>query len=383
MLYQPVQAVQLMLSEPVRKRLMQVYSINFVNLLTLFVIVLLCFSSPLSAETTQLGSKKWERQDLGNDKSLTGTSKFDDQFVGVGDNDSLINLSTESPKEYNFYLKAKPGGGGMVTGGGTYFEDEYITLIAKPNERYFFKNWLFYPQDPLGMPMVFSGVSKDAEFKFIASFFGKVYQDIFIEGIFNKYGDVNFDEVIDVQDVSLVMRHILELEKLDEDQERAADVNYNGKINVQDVTLIMQKALGKIDTFPVSKNTGVNFKRPDRVDFHRDNGTWIYSSDDLPEEVLVWLEDSLAYFTAQTYKYNGMLYLLVAHGQVGSNNREVRITNIVEKNNKLIVTAFFSKVGPGIHPVITYPYDLVVLEDPGLPVEFVATGAETEIPKKE
>lgn len=63
-------------------------------------------------------------------------------------------------------------------------------------------------------------------------------------------GDINGDGEVNVQDVTLTMRHVLELETLDSEQQKRADVNGDGEINVLDVTLIMQYALGLIDTFP-------------------------------------------------------------------------------------------------------------------------------------
>jgi len=47
-----------------------------------------------------------------------------------------------------------------------------------------------------------------------------------------------------VLDAVLVMRHVLDLKKLTEEQASAADVNLDGRINILDVTLIMQKAAG-------------------------------------------------------------------------------------------------------------------------------------------
>jgi len=64
------------------------------------------------------------------------------------------------------------------------------------------------------------------------------------------YGDVNHDGVVDVRDVVLVMRHILDLETLGEAEQELADVNVDGEIDVRDATLMMRKALGLIDHFP-------------------------------------------------------------------------------------------------------------------------------------
>ena len=66
-------------------------------------------------------------------------------------------------------------------------------------------------------------------------------------------GDVSEDGNINVQDVVLVMQHILGIAdpELTESQKRAADVNGDDAIDVQDATLIMQFVLGLIDEFPV------------------------------------------------------------------------------------------------------------------------------------
>lgn len=62
-------------------------------------------------------------------------------------------------------------------------------------------------------------------------------------------GDINGDNLVDVQDVVLVTRHVLSHSSLDENQLRAADVTDNGIVDVRDVTLIMQFALGLIDNY--------------------------------------------------------------------------------------------------------------------------------------
>ena len=65
-----------------------------------------------------------------------------------------------------------------------------------------------------------------------------------------QLGDVNEDGEVDVLDVVLVVRHVLEIELLDEEQEVLADVNCDGEIDVIDISLIMQYALEIIDEFP-------------------------------------------------------------------------------------------------------------------------------------
>jgi len=67
-------------------------------------------------------------------------------------------------------------------------------------------------------------------------------------------GDVTENNTINVQDVVLVMQHILGIAdpELTADQISAADVDSDGTVNVQDATLIMQKVLGLIDEFPAA-----------------------------------------------------------------------------------------------------------------------------------
>ncbi len=79
-----------------------------------------------------------------------------------------------------------------------------------------------------------------------------------------KLGDINDDGEVDVRDVVLVMRHVLVLEELDEDQQRRADVDGDGEIDVRDATLIMQYALGIIDEFPYDLPEVVSVRAIDR-----------------------------------------------------------------------------------------------------------------------
>ncbi len=62
-------------------------------------------------------------------------------------------------------------------------------------------------------------------------------------------GDVNGDSAVNVLDVHLVMRYILETGELDESGLQAADVNGDGKIDLFDVVLLMRYSLGLIASF--------------------------------------------------------------------------------------------------------------------------------------
>ncbi len=103
--------------------------------------------------------------------------------------------------------------------------------------------------------------------------------------------------------------------------------------------------------------------------------------DELPAEVQAWIESRLDQFAGQTLEYDGVLYLLVTYGEKPTGGYDVEITDISEEDGKLVVTAEFTEPGEDdvVTQALTYPYDLAMVDDPGIPVRFVATGAETEI----
>ncbi len=104
--------------------------------------------------------------------------------------------------------------------------------------------------------------------------------------------------------------------------------------------------------------------------------------DELPAEVQAWIDAATDDFGGQTFIHEGVLYLLVTYGEKPTGGYDVEITDITEEEGKLVVTAYFTEPGEDdmVTQALTYPYDLAMLDDPGLPVEFVAAGAETKIP---
>lgn len=105
-------------------------------------------------------------------------------------------------------------------------------------------------------------------------------------------------------------------------------------------------------------------------------------TDELPEEILAWIDVSKEKFGAQTMVYEEILYTLVTYGEKPTGGFAVEITSIEDKEDKIVVTVDFTEPGKDdmVTQAITYPYDLAMMDDPGLPVEFVATGAETKVP---
>lgn len=109
-----------------------------------------------------------------------------------------------------------------------------------------------------------------------------------------------------------------------------------------------------------------------------------YLTDELPAEVQNWIEESRKDFASQTLTHENILYLLITYGEKPTGGYDVEIIDINEEGGRLVVNVLFTEPAEDemVTQVLTYPYDLAMLEDPGLPVEFQASGAETVIPVK-
>ncbi len=102
----------------------------------------------------------------------------------------------------------------------------------------------------------------------------------------------------------------------------------------------------------------------------------------LPPEIEKWVEDSLTIFVGQARRFEDKLYLLATYGEKMTGGYLVEITAVSEEADRLVVTVNFSDPGEDemVTQALTYPYDLAVIDDPGLPVEFIATGAQSYLP---
>ncbi len=158
------------------------------------------------------------------------------------------------------------------------------------------------------------------------------------------YGDVNDDGEIDVRDVVLVMRYVLEVEGLTDDQIKAADVNADGEVNVRDATLIMQYALGLIDEFPAHTKiesvedveiTVTHGTKYENIDFPETVKANLY--DDTKKDIDVeWAEESDPVYNPRSsgkYEFEGELVDLPAGV---SNPDEVKAKAVVTVRHRAI-----------------------------------------------
>ncbi len=104
--------------------------------------------------------------------------------------------------------------------------------------------------------------------------------------------------------------------------------------------------------------------------------------EELPEEIKSWIEDSRDEFGGRVRVHNDLLYILVTYGEKPTGGYVVEIDEVEKRDQTLVVTAEFTEPGEDeiVTQAITYPYDLAVVEETELPVEFVATGDEDTIP---
>ena len=61
---------------------------------------------------------------------------------------------------------------------------------------------------------------------------------------FGKLGDVNLDGLVNIQDVILLLRHVMGGSSLSEEALVVANVNSDGHINIQDVILLLRQIMG-------------------------------------------------------------------------------------------------------------------------------------------
>ena len=174
-------------------------------------------------------------------------------FIGVR---AIINMKPETPlsvvpnsdgayeiqqdSKYNVY--ANPEQGGTVSGAGLYGHGEEVTVTADAANGYKFVNWTVDGHE----------VSDEPEYTFTADIFTAEAKKHLIANFAPiNYGDVNNNGRVGVHDAILVLRHIVGLTVLEDDQLERAKVGDGDTLTVNDAILILRYVVGLIDEFPV------------------------------------------------------------------------------------------------------------------------------------
>ena len=125
-------------------------------------------------------------------------------------------------------ISANATDGGTISGAGTYATGQTCTLTATANEGYVFIHWT--ENDEV--------VSTETTYSFT------VTSNRTLVASFGKLGDVNLDGLVNIQDVILLLRHVMGGSSLSEEALVVANVNSDGHINIQDVILLLRQIMG-------------------------------------------------------------------------------------------------------------------------------------------
>ena len=102
----------------------------------------------------------------------------------------------------------------------------------------------------------------------------------------------------------------------------------------------------------------------------------------LPPEIEDWVNSSKEIFLGQSRYFAERFYVLATYGVKPTGGYAVKIVQIEEREDRLIVTVRFERPAEDavVSEAITYPYDLAIIETKPLPVDFIALGAEEYVP---
>ncbi len=93
---------------------------------------------------------------------------------------------------------------------------------------------------------------------------------------------------------------------------------------------------------------------------------------ELPPEVQAWIEERIEEPINTTLVHEGNQYILVARGMQPTAGYSIQISKIEKADGNIVVHTETQDPGPDdmVAEVITYPYDLTVIDYQGLPVRF-------------
>ncbi len=92
----------------------------------------------------------------------------------------------------------------------------------------------------------------------------------------------------------------------------------------------------------------------------------------LPDEIKNWVEFSQEVPLVQEKEYEGKRYVLITAGEKRTGGYAVEVTEVFETAKNLVVKVKFTKPAPEdmVTEALTYPYDLIIVENKELPLSF-------------
>lgn len=102
-------------------------------------------------------------------------------------------------------------------------------------------------------------------------------------------------------------------------------------------------------------------------------------SQDLPSEITTWIEFSKEVPLVQEREWNGKRYVLITEGMKPTGGYFVVVKDVIQQQDQLVVRikSTAPEAEDFVTQALTYPYDLIVLENTDLPLLFVDVNDET------
>lgn len=103
-----------------------------------------------------------------------------------------------------------------------------------------------------------------------------------------------------------------------------------------------------------------------------------------PPDVQQWAEDNKLSHHATEKVFQDKRYILVSYGKKSTGGYKIFIENVIVSDDIITVTVRHSDPAPGaiVTQALTFPQDLVWIENLDLPIEYVATGDQSSIKKE-
>lgn len=104
--------------------------------------------------------------------------------------------------------------------------------------------------------------------------------------------------------------------------------------------------------------------------------------DIVPFSIDTWVEQSKSMFLAQSRVFDGKRHILVTYGQQPTGGFAVNIERVetVDGKHKVLVNFTRPQSDQIVTQALTYPYDMEIIEEINLPIEFVPSGDEQFVP---
>ncbi len=129
-------------------------------------------------------------------------------------------------------------------------------------------------------------------------------------------------------------------------------------------------------TLPPGNGNGVDYQ--EEVIF--DQGYFRPSEQNLPEEIANWVEYSKEVEVVQEKEFEGYRYVLITMGMKPTGGYAVQVEEVIATEEELEIRMIIQEPleGDNVTQAITYPYDLIIVEEEELPLRFNNTAVDSD-----